>query len=92
MVFPLSCEWFAKVGNFLGPNETTHEINSSERANFSLSGGAKQNSVGSIVFELFLHTMEPFTELDNFECAYLGLFQKGPSASGEHQTPVGKLL
>ena len=44
---------FAKVGKFLGPNDTTHEINSSERTNFSLSDGAKQNSVGSIVFELW---------------------------------------
>ena len=50
MVFPLSCEWFAKVGNFLGPNETTHEINSSERADFSLLDGAKQNQVQSIAF------------------------------------------
>ena len=51
-MFPFSHEWFAKVDKFWGPNEPTPEINSSERANFSLSDGAKQNSVGSIVFEL----------------------------------------
>ena len=41
-----------KVGKFWGPSEPTHEINSIERTNSSLSDGAKQNSVGSIVFEL----------------------------------------
>ena len=52
-IFPFSREWFGEVGKFLGPNDTKYEINSSERANFSLSDGAKQNSVGSIVFELW---------------------------------------
>ena len=52
MVFPLSCEWFGEVGKFLGPNETTHEIHSKERANSPLSDDAKQNFVRSIVLEL----------------------------------------
>ena len=51
--FPFSHEWFGEVDKFLGPNGAKHEINSSERANYSLSDGAKQNSVRSIVFELW---------------------------------------
>ena len=35
-----------------GLNDATHETNSYERANFSLSDGAKQNSMRSVVFEL----------------------------------------
>ena len=50
LIFPFSHEAFEKVGSFFGPNATTHEINSSERANFSLSDGAKQNSVESIIW------------------------------------------
>ena len=50
--FPFSLAEFAKVGLLFGPNATMHEISSSERANFSLSDGAKQNSVGSILFNL----------------------------------------
>ena len=52
-IFPFSHAGFEKVDAFLGPNGTTHEIYSYERANFSLSDGAKQNFVGSIVFELW---------------------------------------
>ena len=36
--------------------------------------------------------MEPLTGNDNFECADPGLVKKGPTACGEHQTPVGKLF
>ena len=53
LIFPFSHESFAEVGNLWSPNGATHEINSYERAKFSLSDGAKQNSVGSIVFELW---------------------------------------
>ena len=52
-IFPFFHEWFGKVDKFLGPNGAKHEINSSERSNYSLSDGAKQNSVRSIVFELW---------------------------------------
>ena len=41
-----------EIVGFLGPNGAKHEINSSERTNYSLSDGTKQNSVRSIVFEL----------------------------------------
>ena len=39
-----------------------------------------------------VHTAERLTGNDNFECADPGLVKKGPTACGEHQTPVGKLL
>ena len=51
LIFPFSHGAFEEVDKLWGPNETTHEIDSSERANFSLSDGAKQSSVGLIVFE-----------------------------------------
>ena len=49
---PFSHEWFEKVDQFWGLNETTHEINSLERAKSPLSDDAKQNSVQLIVSEL----------------------------------------
>ena len=39
-----------------------------------------------------MYTVEPLTGNDNFECADPGLVKKGPTACGEHQTPVGKLF
>ena len=53
VVFPFFHEAFGEIGQFWEPNETTHEINSYERANSPLSDGAKQNSVQSIVFLLW---------------------------------------
>ena len=46
-------EAFEEVAAFWGQNGTTHEINSSERVNFSLSDGAKQNSVSSFRVMIF---------------------------------------
>ena len=40
----------------------------------------------------FSITVERLTDNDNFECADPGLVKKGPSACGEHKTPVGKLV
>ena len=36
--------------------------------------------------------LEPLTDKDNFECADPRLVKKGPTACGEHQTPVDKLI
>ena len=44
-IFSFSHEWFAKIDKFLGPNDTMHEIDISERAYSPLSDDAKQNSV-----------------------------------------------
>ena len=37
-------------------------------------------------------TVESLTDKGNFECADPGLVKEGPTAGGEHQTPVGKLV
>ena len=52
-VFPLLFEAFGKVAAFWGQNKSTHEIHSLERANLSLSNGAKQRSLRLLVFELW---------------------------------------
>ena len=44
------------------------------------------------MFLALISTVEPLTDKDNLECADPRLVKKGPTACGEHQTPVDKLI